>query len=232
MKISERICRFVQGAAVTIALGMLTVGTFAYATPQPAEEAPQPSLYHDMIVSNPGCAVYLESSKYPSDDMYFSVMNGVGSIIAGFLNFWNCITEDTASCGWIVGAACWGAGLLVELGLWATGGMAAVRGLVKGIKNPLRKGADWAVKKLRDLLNGLSSVTIKAATINKIIFKLPIPKSRKIELALTEDFVINFYALSAMIGVAGGVTKKLIDFLLDWPINQVRKICKCVFCNA
>jgi len=74
MKISEKISRFVQGTAVTIALAMLTVGTFAYATPLPSEEA-SPNLYHDMVVSNPECAVYLDSSKHASDAMYFSVMN-------------------------------------------------------------------------------------------------------------------------------------------------------------
>ena len=70
MRISEKLSRFVQGTAVTIALAMLTVGGFAYAAPQPSEEVP-PSWYHDMVVSNPECAVYLGSSKYPSDDIHF-----------------------------------------------------------------------------------------------------------------------------------------------------------------
>ena len=231
MKISERLTRFVQGTAVAIALAMLMVGGFVYASPT-SEKLLQPSLYQDIVVSNPECAVYLEPSDYHSDGMYFSVANGVGEFVAGFIDFWNCITLDTATCGWLVGAACWSAGFLVEIGVWASGGALVLRGLVKSIKKPLLKGADWAIKKLKNVAAGLPTVMIKASTLNNIIFKLPISKSKKLELALTKDLVISFAALASMIGTAAFSIKKLIDFLTDWTMSQVRKICRGVFCNT
>ncbi|MXZ56299.1 MAG: hypothetical protein F4Z14_09040 [Gammaproteobacteria bacterium] len=125
MKIFEKLSRLVQGTAVTIALGMLTVGTFAYTTPQPSE-ADQPNVIHDMVVSNPECAVYLEPSKYPSDDVYFSVLNAAESG-SGFFSCW---FYGTAQCGPLGDQLCLLYGAAIQLLLLPFTGILAVIKLI------------------------------------------------------------------------------------------------------
>ena len=207
MKLSERLTRFVQGTTVVIALAMLMIGGFVYASPT-SEELPQPSLYQDIVVSNSECAVYLEPSDYHSDDMYFSVANGAGEVVAGFVNFWNCVVHDQATCGFWMGGVCSLAAILVQVALLAMG-WGAVLALVKGLSKP-------AIK----------------AIIKKVVSMIKLLPSASVSINGTA-YTFGFATLAGYL--AGKIEEDFeaaIDFLLLTVFQQSRRICKCLICST
>ncbi len=207
MQISEKLSRFFQGTAITIALGMLTVGTFAYATPpQPSEEVPQPSLYHDMIEGNPECAIVAPVRS--SNGMYFSVMNAEEEAEDAPPNFWSCVLNDSAPCNWFQNGLCVTAAFLIVIAIYALISLAVIKALAQ---EAIRKKAKEAVKKVVMKIKAIiskwkkTSITVAGVTIN-------------IPWGNLADYL------------DGTTTGKVIDFILLNDISKATRICKCLTC--
>ena len=216
-KLTETISRFFQGTAVTIGLGMLVFGGYAFATPLPTEaDTYQPPAIADLttLPSNPACAVHLVSAE--EAEIYLTV----SGVIDGVLGYLRCMIFDAATCNGWQNTACFIGATVIMAAIVALPGWGALTIFVKRLSGQALK---QAIPRIKQMLQKIPDLVIKKNWINRWI-----PKQYK-RYELQNDVRIPMNRLAYFLG--GALAVKVIDFIISVPWSQAFSACRCAICT-
>lgn len=191
-KLIDHTFNYLRFALLGIASAVFILGPAVYAQNQAQIDMPSTSYHGSTNFSKH--AVYLNSNQ-----------SYIMQASTDWTEFWNCVIDNSASCGLGKGTICTVASAIIVTAIYALSGFVAVTALARQIGARTTKKAIAKLKKLLEKLPSTQIITIGGV-----------------------DYTIPWGSLVSLLD--GSMVGKLIQFLMLNDYAKAKRICKCLIC--